>query len=86
MNLIKLINRLSKIGIQIEVSGNYPWIYLDSVNGNLVKEKFHSDHKFTIGFNPIKVDQEFTFTDTGEIFKIIRKYKDLNNGETNNNN
>ena len=26
-------NRLSKIGIEITLSGNIPWIYLSSVNG-----------------------------------------------------
>lgn len=70
-----LITRLQKIDIQIELLGNYPWIYLDKVNGKRVTEKFHSDHGFTIAFHPIRVGEELKFTDLGEIFKVIRKYK-----------
>lgn len=67
--------RLSKIGIEVKLSVNFPWIYLDNVNGHIVKEKFHSKHGFTIAFHPIRVNQELKFTDISEIFKIIRKYK-----------
>ena len=68
-------DRLKKLGIKIECLGNYPWIYLDKVNGNRVKEKFYAEHGFTIMFTPTKPDQEHQFTDLKEIFKIIRKYK-----------
>jgi len=70
-----LRNRLIKIGITIEMVSNYPWIYLDKVNGNVVKEKYFANHGFTIGFNPAKVGDVFSYTDLKEIFKIIRKYK-----------
>jgi len=70
-----LITRLQKIGIQIELLGNYPWIYLDKVNDKRVTEKFHSDHGFTIAFLPIRIGEELKFTDIGETFKVIRKYK-----------
>jgi len=46
--LSKLVNRLKKINIEIIMFGNYPWIYLDTVNGNKVKEKFHANHGFNI--------------------------------------
>jgi hypothetical protein len=69
------IKRLKKIGIEITLIGNFPWIYLDAVNGNKVTEKFFGNHGFTIAFHPITVDQEFKFTDVTHILKIIRKYK-----------
>jgi hypothetical protein len=71
----RLVPRLRKIGINVELFGNVPWIYLDKVNGNKVKEKFHANHGFTIAFYPIRNDQKMELTDIREIFKIIRKYK-----------
>lgn len=68
--LIILIARLKKINIEIECSSNYPWIYLNSINGNKVKEKYLANHGFTIMFAT-----SGNFTDLREIFKIIRKYK-----------
>ena len=39
MNEIEVfIIRLKKININLELIGNTPWIYLDKVNGNKVKE------------------------------------------------
>lgn len=80
-DLIKLYvfkERMKKLGIELEMWSNYPWIYIDKVNGNKVKPEdyFHADHGFTVGFHPIKPGQVFEFTDIGEIFKLIRKYKD----------
>lgn len=69
-----LIDRLKKIGIDIKVGGNYPWIYLDSINGKRVVEKYQADYGFTIAFQPIRPNQELRLTDIGEIFKLIRKY------------
>jgi hypothetical protein len=74
-NLEVFINRLKKLNITIELSSNYPWIYLDKVNGNSVKEKYYSDYKFTIAFSPIRQNQKLRFTDLSEIFKVIRKYR-----------
>ena len=71
----RLVPRLRKIGIDVELFGNYPWIYLDKVNGNKVKEKFEANHGFTIAFLPIRNDQKMELTNIGEVFKIIRKYK-----------
>jgi hypothetical protein len=65
------IERLAKIGIKIELAGNYPWIYLKSVNGNTIKETYLANHGWTIGF----LNKEFKFTELKEIFNIIRKYK-----------
>lgn len=75
MNKIDIfIKRLQKIGIFVEIVGNYPWIYLYKINNKKVKEKFQGNHGFTIAFLPIKKDQELQFTDISEIFKLIRKY------------
>jgi hypothetical protein len=68
------IKRLKKIGIEIELSGNLPWIYLDKINGVRVTELYSGNHGFTIGFYPIRKDQIFDFTDISEIFNLIRKY------------
>ena len=68
------INRMKKIGIDIELFGNYPWIYIDTINGKKVKELFEGNHGFTIAFLPVKKDQKLEFTDINKIFKLIRKY------------
>lgn len=68
------VKRMKKLGIDIQLIANYPWIYLDKVNGNKVKEKYMADWGFTIAFLPIRRDKELQFTDINEIFKIIRKY------------
>jgi len=67
-------NRLKRIGIQVEFFANYPWIYLDTVNGKRVKEKFEAEHGFTIAFLPVRRDMPFHFTDLRVIFATIRKY------------
>lgn len=66
--------RMKKLNIEIELAGNLPWIYITSINRKPVTEKFRGNHGFTIAFAPIRVGQEMEFTDTKEIFKLIRKY------------
>ena len=73
--LTTFIERMKKLGIEIELMGNYPWIYIHTINGKRVTEKFQGNHGFTIAFTPIKPGQELNFTDITEIFKLIRKYK-----------
>lgn len=68
------INRMKRIGVVITLAGNYPWIYIDTINGKKVKEKFCGNHGFTIAFLPIRKDQKFEFTDINEIFNLIRNY------------
>lgn len=73
-----LINRLEKIGITIKVSGNIPWIYLDSVNGNKIQpEDFSANHGYTIAWISVRKDREGVKIDENlkETFRIIRKYK-----------
>jgi hypothetical protein len=75
MNKITVfVERLQKIGIEVELFGNYPYIYIDTINGKRVTEKFQANHGFTLCFTPIKKDKEIEFTDITEIFKLIRKY------------
>jgi hypothetical protein len=72
-------DRMTKLGINIEMWSNYPWIYIHKINGNVIQSEdyFHGNHGFTVGFHPIRPDQEFDFTDISRIFKLIRKYKDI---------
>ena len=73
----RLVPRLKKIGIEVRLVGNYPWIYLDEVNGNRIKKEdyFRGNHGFTIAFLPIREGQKMELTDIGEVFRIIRKYR-----------
>jgi len=75
--LNRLVPRLKKIGINIEMYGNVPWIYLDKVNGNRIKKEdfYCGNHGFTIAFYPIRKDQVMELTDIRKVFEIIRKYK-----------
>jgi len=67
-------DRMKKLGINIQFAGNYPWIYLHSINGKRVTEIFEANHGFTVAFLPVNPNKELQFTDIGEIFKLIRKY------------
>ena len=70
------LKRLKKIGIDVKLSGNYPWVYITEICGKRVTEKFYGNHGFTIIFLPVRNDSPPSdFTDIEEIFKLIRKYK-----------
>ena len=70
------VERLKKIGIDVKLSGNYPWVYITEICGKRVTEKFYGNHGFTIIFLPVRNDSPPSeFTDIKEIFKLIRKYK-----------
>jgi len=78
--LAVFVERLKKIGIDVKLSGNFPWIYLDEINGVRVTERFEANHGFTVMFLPGRNDSPVSeFTDITEIFKLIRKY--CGNGE-----
>jgi hypothetical protein len=75
MDKIKIfIERLKKIGVTIELVANYPWVYIDTINGQKVTERFCANHGFTLCFLPIRKGQELKFTDITEIFRLIKKY------------
>lgn len=79
-NLDIFIKRLQKIGFELELTGNYPWIYIDKINGKKVVEKFQANHGFTIAFYPIEHHynkDKLKLTDIDEIFKLLRKYESL---------
>jgi hypothetical protein len=65
--------RLKKIGIHVEMIGNYPWVYMDRVNGKEVRGDFEGNHGFTIFFRATRMGQEDTITDVTTIFKKIRE-------------
>jgi hypothetical protein len=70
------VERLKKIGIDVKLSGNYPWVYITEICGKRVTEKFDGNHGFTIIFLPVRNDSPPSeFTNIKEIFKLIRKYK-----------
>lgn len=74
-NLSIFVKRLMKIGIDITpLGGNYPWIYLEYVNGKRVKDKRFSDHNFTLCFYPKVEGGDCNFLELKETFQIIRKY------------
>jgi len=64
------VRRLNKIGINIELIGNYPWVYIRAINGVTVKEMFCAKHGFTAFF----VTNSTKFSDRREVFKLIRLY------------
>ena len=68
------VDRMKRININVKLVGNYPWIYIDEINGKRVTENFEGNHGFTIAFLPVRADRELEFTDISEIFKLIRKY------------
>ena len=69
------VERLKKIGIDVKLSGNFPWVYIDEICGKRVTERFNANHGFTLIFLPGRYDSPVSeFTDITEIFKLIRKY------------
>ena len=69
------VERLKKIGIEVKLQGNFPWVYIDEICGIRVKERFLGNHGFTLIFLPSRNDSPPSeFTDITEIFKLIRKY------------
>jgi hypothetical protein len=78
MNEIEIfVNRMKKIGIELELVGNIPWIYLEKVNGNRVRyEDYTSDYGYTIAWWPVRTGVEpHLDSDLSRTFDIIRKYR-----------
>lgn len=65
--------KLKRLGIEIEMSANYPWIYLDSVNGIRVYERFQGNHGFTAFFLPVRIGIPVHFTCIRSVFQKIRE-------------
>ena len=78
MNEIEIfVNRLKKIGIEVELVGNIPWIYLHKVYGNIVQnEDYNANHGYTVAWYPVRIDQEPHLDyDLKRTFEVIRKYR-----------
>jgi hypothetical protein len=73
--ITRFVERLKKIGIDVKLTGNFPWVYIDEICGIRVTESFAANHGFTLIFLPGRNDSPVSeFTDIEEIFKLIRKY------------
>ena len=73
--ITRFVERLKKIGIEVKLQGNFPWVYIDEICGIRVTERFAANHGFTIIFLPGRNDSPVSeFTDITEIFKLIRRY------------
>jgi hypothetical protein len=73
--ITRFVERLKKIGIDVKLIGNFPWVYIDEICGIRVTESFVGNHGFTLIFLPGRNDSPVSeFTDIEEIFKLIRKY------------
>jgi hypothetical protein len=75
-------SRLKKIGINVQLGGNFPWIYLDKINDVKVEETYQARHGFAAFFltqhpldeRKINFTTKIRFSDRKEVFKLIRKY------------
>lgn len=71
----KFMKRMEKIGIELELSGNYPWVYLKKIQGQVVTEKYMANHGFTIFM--LQMDNSFKMMDRKKVFSLIRSYKEV---------
>jgi hypothetical protein len=75
-NLLEsFVHKLKRIGIEVELIGNAPWIYLRSVNGKPVQGKYLGNHGFTAFFMATKMNDPvpFHFSDSSIVFDKIRE-------------
>ncbi|MCK9476562.1 MAG: hypothetical protein M0R46_11615 [Candidatus Muirbacterium halophilum] len=74
-NLCRMMDRLKKVGVDLELAGNYPWVYINKINGKYVKENFQSDHGFVLCFSPKTTNGDYSFAyGFTDAFNLIRKY------------
>ena len=71
--IYSFVNRLEKIGIKVELFGNYPWVYMDKVNDKKVMGTFMGEHGFTVFFMPSRLGQVEKITDIKIVFDKIRE-------------
>jgi hypothetical protein len=73
--ITRFVRRLKHIGIDVQLSANAPWVYLDSVNNQvLMGELFMAEHGFTAFWLPVSVGQDIVFTDRRKVFAKVREY------------
>ena len=78
---IRLVKRLEKIGISVEIGLNVPWIYLDSVNDKRtrrgitdVDDPYCKNHKpYVIGFMVVVTGRDRSRINVKELFNEIRR-------------
>jgi hypothetical protein len=72
----QLVKRLRRCGIEVEFVGNYPWIYLDRVNGiRIRREDFTANHGFNIAWYGIRNEDKIRFAEEPKtIIALIRRY------------
>ena len=66
--MTRFTERLERIGITVKLGANFPWIYLDEVNGVKVTERYMAEH----GFTAFTFNKTCKFTDRRKVFKKIR--------------
>lgn len=71
--IASFVNRLKKIGVEVTLTGNYPWVYLDTVNGKKVQGRFEANHGFTCFWRAIKPGQKDQISDISAVFNKIRE-------------
>jgi len=73
MELQTFIRRMNKLGYKLQLNFNFPWIYLQSINGEIVKEHQFSEHGWTIAISPFN-SEKVNFINLKNTLKLIRKY------------
>lgn len=67
------VRRMNKLGYKLQLVFNFPWIYLESINGKGVFEKQFSEHGWTIALYPLQ-KEGVNFINLSQTIKLIRKY------------
>ena len=67
--IARFVQRLKRIGVDVELVLNYPWVYMTTVNGVPVTEKFMANHGFTAFF----VHKGDKWSDRRKVFAKIRE-------------
>jgi len=65
----KFLQRLERIGVDVELIANYPWVYMNKVNGAPVTGTFMAKHGFTAFF----VARRERWSDRRKVFAKIRE-------------
>jgi hypothetical protein len=71
----QFINRLKKIGIDVTLINNYPWVYMTHINGHRIYEKYLANHGFTVFFRAYNIHNPHQehITNISKIFNKIRE-------------
>lgn len=75
--ITRLVQRLERVGVKIDLAGNLPWVYMVSINGKAVTEKLNSEHGYTVCYVTGSEREEVSWTNTKLMFNLIRKYRKL---------